>query len=284
MSCFPLSQGLVCGRLIMNSEWRWKRGRKTWGTQWDSVPDHRLMGFGQSASFPPWALSGGKAIKLLRAPTRANAAQWLHLWAYVNLPPHPSGTLRNHLGPLLRSGHGVLLEQVEREEEDLSHWRLKQVIFKLLLCLKVGSYLALNLSIYSGHLSKSANIHFSITMVNSCIVLYNIQEYNNLFNWHPIEGHLYCFPFFFGCDNHAAVNIPAKTISELNKEGWLVRRKTVSFSLGRRIGADFTAHMKCELDLIVRYRDYEMIIRKKSVQADGLPRAKVQRQESMRCP
>lgn len=92
------------------------------------------------------------------------------------------------------------------------------------------------------------------------------------------------FFFFFGCDNHAAVNIPAKTISELSNEDWLVRRKTVSFSLGRRIGAGFTAHMKCELDLMFRYRDYEMIMRKKSAQADSLPRAKVQRQKSHEVP
>ena len=46
-----------------------------------------------------------------------------------------------------------------------NHWRLKQVIFKLLLCLKIGSYLFLHLSIYSRHLSKSLNSYISITMV-----------------------------------------------------------------------------------------------------------------------
>ena len=101
-------------------------------------------------------------------PSTAAAAPWLKLGAYVIYPPYPLRTFRNNLGPPWRSG----LEQVDREERDLSHWRLKQVMFKLLLCLKIGAWL--NLPIYSGHLSKPVKIYTSNTMVNICIVLHSI--------------------------------------------------------------------------------------------------------------
>lgn len=130
------------------------------------------------------------------------------------------------------------------------------MIFKLLLCLKIGSYLVLNLSIYSGHLSKSAHTSLSPWLI--AVLFFTIYKNTIIYLTDTYWGSFILLPFFFffGCDNHAAVNIPAKPISELNKGDWLVRRKTVSFSLGRRIGAVFPAHMKCELDLIFRYRDW----------------------------
>ena len=73
--------------------------------------------------------------------------------------------------------------------------------------------------------------------------------------------HPYIASSFFLYYNHATVNIPSNTIFKLNKKDWLIRREKVTFTLKRSTGAGFMAHKKCELDLMVRYRDYEMTTR-----------------------
>lgn len=57
------------------------------------------------------------------------------------------------------------------------------------------------------------------------------------------------------------MNIPSNTIFKLNKKDWIIRRGKVTFSLKRSTGAGFVAHKKCELDLLVRYRDSEVTMR-----------------------
>lgn len=48
------------------------------------------------------------------------------------------------------------------------------------------------------------------------------------------------------------MNILAKTISELNKEEQMVRRIKVTFNLERKVREGFMAHIKFELDLMIK--------------------------------
>lgn len=108
------------------------------------------------------------------------------------------------------------------------------------------------LSIYSGHLSKSVYrsispwllaIFFSTICKNTVIYLID-----TLLMVMYIASHFLCYY------NHAAGNIPAKTISALNKEEQIVRREKVASSLGSRIRMSFVAPVKFELDLMVKGR------------------------------
>ena len=68
--------------------------------------------------------------------------------------------------------------------------------------------------------------------------------------------------------NHAAVNILAKIVSELNKEDWMVKREKVTFSLGRKIMFQASWHIWNLSWTWWSDKTYEVRMGKKAIQVD----------------